>query len=102
MMYLHPTENLEGKKKRVSCRIKYPGGSFIEAGLIVGSIHPRNNIYIVADDKGSYRGCAYTVDEVADVIKVLAAAISDATWNKRDELAPKKSPKKSENRYGEG
>ena len=92
-MLIHPTENLEGKKKKVSWRVRYRGSSFIEAGLVRGSKHPRNNIYLISDVKGAYRGACYTVDEAADMIKVLAAAISDATWNKRDELAPKRNKK---------
>jgi len=61
----------------------------IEAGLVKGSFHPRNNIHLrFIKRSGKFEGMDLTVDEAGAVISCLGAAIMDYTFGKREMLKP--------------
>ena len=76
------------RSKTLSAKASYKLGGF-EAGLVKGSAHPRNNVYLKiyrAKEKAEFD---LTVDEAAAIVHVLGAAIMDWTHDKRDELSPR-------------
>lgn len=79
-------------KRRHSSRVDYHIGR-IEGGIVTGSKHPVNNIYLrCTPGKGRRNGIVdmeVTVDEAAAIIHVLSGALLDFTTGKRDILTPK-------------
>jgi hypothetical protein len=80
------------KRKRATEPIRrdsWDSGDYFEAGYVIGSVHPRNNIYLRFSVASGIRWeFDFTVDEAASIISVLAATIAHWTSDKREALAP--------------
>ena len=71
-----------------SLKHKYKVGGF-EAGMVKGSKHPRNNIWLkISGRANKYEKFDFTIDEAAAIISCLSCAIVDYTHDKRDLLKP--------------
>ena len=77
------------RKIRKSLGHYYKGGGGFVAGLVKGSKHPRNNIYLkFIGRKNKYEEFDLTIDEAAAIISSLGSAIMDYTHDKRELLKP--------------
>ena len=84
-----PKSNKEKRTTKKTLTYLYGGVGGFQAGIVNGSAHPRNNIYLkIIGNDGKYDEIDFTVDEAAAIINVLASAIAQYTQPKRDVLAP--------------
>lgn len=76
-------------------RDSWESGDYFEAGFVVHSGHPRNNIYLkFGGPRQPEYEWDFTVDEAASIISVLANAVAHYTSDKRDLLTPITPPKR--------